>query len=76
MPGQDTALAAAGVRDGVVPAAGRVLAERRAGEHTRAWKRRFRWRAGIEGRIHRLRRIYGLRQCRSHGEVSLKHNAG
>jgi transposase, IS5 family len=74
--GQEMALAAAGVRHVVVPAAGRVSAERRASEHTRAWKRRYRWRAGIEGRIHSLRRDYGLRRCRSHGEVGLLRDVG
>jgi IS5 family transposase len=74
--GQEMTLAAAGVRRIVVPAAGRVSAERRASEHTRAWKRRYRWRAGIEGRIHSLRRDYGLRQCRSHGEVGLLRDVG
>ena len=74
--GQEMALAAAGVRHVVAPAAGRVSAERRASEHTRAWKRRYRWRAGIEGRIHSLRRDYGLRRCRSHGEVGLLRDVG
>jgi transposase, IS5 family len=74
--GQEMALAAAGVRRVVAPAAGRVPAERRASERTRAWKRRSRWRAGIEGRIHSLRRDYGLRRCRSHGEVGLLRDVG
>jgi IS5 family transposase len=76
VPGQETALEAAGVRHVVVPAAGRVPAVRRALERTRAWRRRYRWRAGIEGRIHSLRRDYGLRRCRAHGEVGLQRDVG
>jgi IS5 family transposase len=74
--GQEAALKATGVRHVVVPAAGRVPAGRRAEEHSRAWKRRYRWRAGIEGRIHSLRRDYGLRRCRAHGEVGLQREVG
>jgi IS5 family transposase len=74
--GQETALQAAGVRHVVVPASGRGTIERRAQERRRDWKRRYRWRAGIEGRIHSLRRDYGLRRCRSHGEVGLLRDVG
>ena len=74
--GQELALQAAGVRYVVVPASGRPTTQQRAQERTRAWKRRYRWRAGIEGRIHSLRRDYGLRRCRSHGEVGLLRDVG
>jgi transposase, IS5 family len=73
---QELALQAAGVRHVVVPTAGRPTTQQRAQERTRAWKRRSRWRAGIEGRIHSLRRDYGLRRCRSHGEVGLLRDVG
>jgi len=76
VPEQEQALTAVGVRHVVVPAAGRASAKRQAHEHARAWKRRYRWRAGIEGRIHSLRRDYGLRRCRSHGEVGLLRDVG
>ena len=33
-------------------------------EGTRAWKRRYRWRAGPEGRISQAKRKYGLRRTR------------
>jgi IS5 family transposase len=74
--GQEATLQAVGVRHAVVPTAGRPTTQQRAQERTRAWKRRSRWRAGIEGRIHRLRRDYGLRRCRSHGEVGLLRDVG
>jgi IS5 family transposase len=74
--GQETTLQAAGVKHVVVPTSGRATTQRRAQEHQRAWKRRYRWRAGIEGRIHSLRRDYGLRRCRSHGEIGLLRDVG
>ena len=74
--GQETVLQAAGVRRIAVPAFGRGTSASRAQERRRDWKRRYRWRAGIEGRIHSLRRDYGLRRCRSHGEVGLLRDVG
>ncbi len=55
---------------------GPISAERRAIEHSRRWIRAYRWRAGIEGRIHSLRRDYGLRQCAYHGEVGMERWVG
>jgi IS5 family transposase len=74
--GQETVLQAAGVRHVAVPASGRGTSESRAQERRRDWKRHYRWRAGIEGRIHSLRRDYGLRRCRSHGEIGLLRDVG
>ncbi len=45
----------------------KASAERQALERTRAFRRGYRWRAGIEGRIASLRRDYGWRKSRSHG---------
>ena len=64
----ESRLSAAGVKLVAIPAAGPVSEERRALEHTRRWKRGYRWRAGIEGRIASLRRDYGWRQCAYHGQ--------
>lgn len=50
---------ALGVTHVVIPRIGRLTAIQRARERQRAWKRRYRWRAGIAGRIHSLRRDYG-----------------
>jgi IS5 family transposase len=74
--GQEATLQTLGVRHVVVPVSGRPTSQQRAQERTRAWKRRYRWRAGIEGRIHSLRRDYGLRRCRSHGELGLLRDVG
>ena len=60
-------LKAAGVKRVAIPASGKLSAERQALEHTRSWKRGYRWRAGIEGRIASLRRDYGWRTSRYHG---------
>ena len=60
-------LKAAGVKRMAIPAAGKLSEERRALEGTRNWKRGYRWRAGIEGRIASLRRDFGWRRCEYHG---------
>jgi IS5 family transposase len=65
-----------GVRHLVIPWTGTLSAARRALEQERGWRRRYRWRAGIEGRIHSLRRDYGLGRSRSHGEVGLERDVG
>ncbi len=49
-------LKAAGVKCVAIPAAGKLSPERQALERTRRWRRGYRWRAGIEGRIASLRR--------------------
>jgi IS5 family transposase len=67
---------ALGVTHVVIPRIGRLTATQREREGQRAWKRRYRWRAGIEGRIHSLRRDYGLARCRSHGLVGLERDVG
>jgi IS5 family transposase len=63
---------AAGVRHLVIPRAGPVTAAQRAREQERRWRRRYRWRAGIEGRISSLRRDYGLRRCLYPGAESMR----
>jgi IS5 family transposase len=75
-PSREARLQAAGVKHAVIPWKGSASAERRALEHSRAWKRRYRWRAGIEGRIHSLRRDYGLKRCTDHGEVGMERRVG
>lgn len=76
VPGQETAFQQAGVKHVTVPWKGKASPERRALEHSRAWRRRYRWRAGIEGRIHSLRRDYGLKRCRDHGEGGMERTVG
>ena len=53
---------AAGVKHLVIPHSGVVSEAQRARERSRPW-RRYRWRAGMEGRVSSLRRDYGLRRC-------------
>lgn len=65
-----------GVTHVMIPRTGTLSAAQRAREQQRSWRRRYRWRAGIEGRIHSLRRDYGLARCRSHGEVGLERDVG
>jgi IS5 family transposase len=66
----------AGVRHVVIPRSGTLTAAQRAREHAPAWRRRYRWRAGIEGRLSSLRRDYGLRRCSAHGEDGLARHVG
>jgi IS5 family transposase len=65
-----------GVRHVVIPWTGTLGAARHAVEWQRAWRRRYRWRAGIAGRIHSLRRDYGLARSRSHGLLGLQRDVG
>ncbi len=65
-----------GVTYVVIPWTGTPSAAQRALEQQRSWRRRYRWRAGIEGRIHSLRRDYGLGRCRSHGLLGLERDVG
>jgi IS5 family transposase len=58
----------AGVRRVALPCVGRASPARRQREKERWFRRGYRFRAGIEGRIHVLRRDYGLKRCRYHGE--------
>jgi transposase, IS5 family len=58
----------AGVRQVALPHVGKPPPGRAAAERGRRFKRSYRFRAGIEGRIHALRRDYGLKRCRYHGE--------
>ena len=47
---------------------GRVSRARQQHERQRWFRRGFRFRVGAEGRIHILKRGYGLDRCRDHGE--------
>jgi transposase, IS5 family len=67
---------ALGVRHVAIPRSGPTTPAQRARERDRAWRRRYRWRAGIEGRISSLRRDYGLERCPYHGEVGLERWVG
>jgi IS5 family transposase len=61
----------AGVQRIVLPATGKPSAARQRQERTGWWRRGFRFRAGIEGRISVLRRGFELDRCRDHGEAGM-----
>src|SRR5258707_755946 len=69
-------LLAAGVKRGAIPAAGKLSPERQALERSRPWRRGYRWRAGIEGRIASLRRGFGWRQSAYHGQDGMERWLG
>ncbi len=69
-------LTAAGVKRVAIPASGKLSEERRALEHTRTWRRGYRWRAGIEGRIASLRRDFGWRKSAYHGQDGMERWLG
>ena len=58
----------AGVRHVALPHVGKAPPGRRAEERGRRFREGYRFRAGIEGRIHALKRDFGLRRCRYRGE--------
>jgi IS5 family transposase len=58
----------AGVKRVALPCVGRASPARQQQEKERWFRRGYRFRAGIEERIHVLRRDYGLKRCRYHGE--------
>jgi IS5 family transposase len=66
----------AGVTHLVIPRSGVVSDTQRTTERSRSWRRRYRWRAGIEGRLSSLRRDYGLRRCPDHGEDGFVRHLG
>jgi IS5 family transposase len=55
----------------VLPKTGRVSKERKAHESQSWFRRGFRFRAGIEGRIRVLKRDFGLDRCQEHGEAGM-----
>lgn len=59
----DEILAEHGVRDAVIPRVGKAAPR----EATRGWRRRYRFRAGCEGRISHLKRRHTLRRSRLKG---------
>ncbi len=67
---------AAGVEVVAIPAVGKISPLRHSVERTRRWRRAYRWRAGIEGRIASLRRDYGLRKCDYHGQDGMERWIG
>lgn len=75
-PETEDTLTTAGVKLVAIPAAGKLPEERQALERTRRWKRGYRWRAGIEGRIASLRRDFGWSSCGYHGQDGMERWLG
>lgn len=75
-PETEAVLKQAGVKLVAIPASGKLSQERKAFERTRAFRRGYRWRAGVEGRIASLRRDYGWEQCRLHGQDGMERWLG
>jgi IS5 family transposase len=75
-PETEMELKQAGVKRVAIPASGKLSEERKALEHTRAFRRSYRWRAGIEGRIASLRRDYGWRKSRYHRQDGMERWLG
>jgi transposase, IS5 family len=69
-------VAKAGVRRVVLPHTGPSTAASQARERARWFRRGYRWRAGIEGRIGILQRVYGLARCPDHGADGLARWVG
>jgi|SRR5215210_3814769 len=61
----------AGVKRVVLPKSGKLSAKRKRHEKQRWFRRGFRFRAGIEGRISVLNRAFGLDLCLDHGEEGM-----
>jgi IS5 family transposase len=68
--------AQAGVHRVALPHAGPPTAASRARQRERWFRRGYRWRSGIEGRIGVLRRVYGFDRCPDHGSDGLERWVG
>jgi IS5 family transposase len=66
----------AGIKRIVLPKSGRLSHERERHEKQRWFRRGFRFRAGIEGRISVLGRVFGLDVCLDHGEEGMERWVG
>jgi transposase, IS5 family len=66
----------AGVKRIVLPKSGPLSHEREQHEKQRWFRRGFRFRAGIEGRISVLTRTFGLDRCPEHGEKGMSRWVG
>jgi IS5 family transposase len=66
----------AGVRTIALPRSGPVTPERRRFEHRPSFRRAYRFRAGVEGRISVLKRRFGLVRCRYHSDSGMHRWVG
>jgi transposase, IS5 family len=66
----------AGVKRVALPKSGKLSEKRKRHEQQRWFRRGFRFRAGIEGRISVLNRAFGLDLCLDHGEEGMERWVG
>jgi IS5 family transposase len=64
------------IRSIALPRPGPLTPEQKAVRHSATFRRTYRWRAGIEGRISVLKRRFGLARCRYHGETGMERWVG
>jgi IS5 family transposase len=65
-----------GIPSVALPRPGPLTPHYTAVRHAASFRRAYRWRAGIEGRISLLKRRFGLAQCRYHGEQGMERWVG
>jgi IS5 family transposase len=61
---------------GALSRQGPLSPEHRRFEHRPAFRRAYRWRAGVEGHISLLKRRFGLARCRYHGQAGMERWVG
>jgi IS5 family transposase len=64
------------IRSIALPRQGPLTTEQRQVRQRAAFRRAYRWRAGIEGRISVLKRRFGLDRCRYHGDAGMERWIG
>jgi IS5 family transposase len=72
----DRLAAALRIRSVAVPRQGPLTVDQRRWRDRAAFRRAYRWRAGIEGRISLLKRRFGLNRCRYHGDAGVERWVG
>jgi IS5 family transposase len=65
-----------GITHAALPRQGPLSPAQRRSEHRASFRRAYRWRAGVEGRISLLKRRFGLARCRYHGEAGMERWVG
>ena len=64
------------IRSIALPRPGPLTAKQQEVRQRAAFRRAYRWRAGIEGRISVLKRRFGLDRCRYHGDAGMERWVG
>jgi IS5 family transposase len=64
------------IRSVALPRHGPLTPQQQEVRQSLAFRRAYRWRAGIEGRISVLKRRFGLDRCRYHGEAGMERWVG